>query len=360
MLLQPATVRYQQTKNRPSQYQCRSNVPSPDAVCWDVSGKKIEQAVEKLFLDTVTDSKIDLALSVANETQKQISAIDRQWKLKKERLDYEARVAERRYKAIDPDNRIVARTLEREWEQSLREIEEAEQEYQELKKTEVLELTAKDRKNLLQLSGDLHSIWHSETTSHSERKNLLRILIREITLSPIEVPERSTDVAIWWHTGAVTKITVPRKDKYTAIATAVDVVETVKKMFERGDDDLKIAEELNRLKMPRRVKKPWDRDAVRRVRYSYGFNYPDSRRTRRNPARRDDGLYSVRGVAEKLGVKPALVNNWAVTGLLPVAEGGGSGTTRSRWFRLDDELVEKLQAAKKERYRISGAQLNES
>jgi hypothetical protein len=131
-------------------------------------------------------------------------------------------------------------------------------------------------------------------------------------------------------------------------------------MFEKGDDDFKIAEELNRQKMARRAKKPWDRDAVRRVRYSYGFNYPDSRKTRRNPARREDGLYSVRGVAEKLSVRPALVHNWAATGILPVAEGGGSGSTKSRWFLLDDGLMAKLKAAKEERYRISGVQLGDN
>jgi len=69
---------------------------------------------------------------------------------------------------------------------------------------------------------------------------------------------------------------------------------------------------------------------------------------------RADGLYSLRGIAEKLGVKPALVSNWASTGMLPVAEGGE--TTKARWFKLDDALIQKLIAAKEKRYRSSDAQ----
>lgn len=117
---------------------------------------------------------------------------------------------------------------------------------------------------------------------------------------------------------------------------------------------MEIAEHLNREKIIRQANRAWDSEAVRRVRYNYGFHLPDANNTRRRKAVRADGLYSVRGIAEKLGVKPALVNNWANTGLLPIAEGGK--TTKTRWFQLNDDLIARLLVAKAKRYGAASVQ----
>lgn len=342
------TVRYQHSSTRRPQYYCRLNAPAEKSLCWDVSGEEIDRAVEKVFLDAITDSKIDFAFSVAKEVEQQATEVNQQWKLQKERLEYAVRLAERRYKAIDPDNRIVARTLEREWEEALADLEQTEEEYQKTQKSKKLILTKKDQQKLLTLSKDLRAVWKSDKTNYAERKNLLRIVIRDITLTPVDLPTRATRVQIWWQSGSVCDFSVPRKDRYTALATPPSVVETIRNLFEKGDDDRKIATYLTNSKIPRRNKNQWDPEAVRRVRYSYGIHYPDSKRSRRNLAVREDGLYSVRGVAEKLQVKPALVLNWANTGLLPVVAGGKS--TKALWFRLDEEIIKKLLDAKLKRY----------
>lgn len=348
------SVRYQNTKNRRSQYMCLPNVAVPDPICWDVAGTAIEEAVEKIFLDAVNNSEIKSALAIAGETQQQASSIDHQWRLRRERLEYQARLAEKRYKSIDPENRSVARTLESEWEAALSEIEKAKQEYEDLKKSEILEVSLADKERIISLSKDLRVVWHANTTTFAERKNLLRILIREVTLTPQDIPERSTRVQIWWHSGAVSDFKVPRKNRYTALSTPDRVVSLIITLFNEKKSDSDIAKNLNDNNVSRRVGKAWDSEAVRRVRYGYGIHYPDSKNTRRQPAMRADGLYSLRGIAEKLGVKPALVSNWASTGILPVAEGGE--TTKARWFKLDDALIQKLITAKEKRYRSSDAQ----
>lgn len=345
------SVEYQSSRTRRSIYVCKTNQTPAGLKCWDLSGTIVEQAVEEAFLEVVTDQEINLAFKVITEVQRQISDIDKQWKLNRERLEYTARLAERRYKAIDPDNRIVARTLEKEWEQAMLAIEKADHDYRELKKSEALELNEGDRIKLLRLANDLRQVWNSPEVTFAEKKTLLRILIREIALTPLDAPRRSTKIDIWWQSGATSSLTVPRKDKYTAIATPVDVVKKIQSLFELGFDDSQIADQLTQCNIPRRANKPWDQNAVQKVRYSYGFHGLNLKSSRRAPAVREDGLYSVRGVAEKLGVKPSLVHNWASTGLLPVIEGGG--TTKPRWFRLDELTFEKLLAAKKARYEIS-------
>jgi len=92
-------------------YQCLKIVGA--ATCYVLPAKAVDDAVARLFLDTVKPPEIELGLAVVREAERQANDVDRQWTLRLERAQYEARLAERRYKAIDPDNRVVARTLER-------------------------------------------------------------------------------------------------------------------------------------------------------------------------------------------------------------------------------------------------------
>lgn len=339
-------TRYQGTNDR-TMYQCRPNHVTLGSSCWSVSGTKIDQAVEKLFLSAVVPSEIDLSLALVHETEKQIKEIDIQWKLRIERLEYEAKLAERRYKAIDPENRVVARTLEREWEEKLRELEKIAQERENTLKQEKVDLTEKDRSQLLRLAKDLPAVWHAETTTHAQRKNMVRMLIREITLSPVEVPQKMTRIQVWWQTQAVSEIIVPREDKYTAQATPQATVEMIRELFLKGWDDGQIAAELNQNQILRSVRQPWDFAAVRRVRYSYGY-FRSSTRSRRAPPTRKDGLHSIHGIAELMGVTQAQVRSWIQIGALTPVEGGGIGHVR--WFRLEKATLKRLNELKSKRF----------
>ena len=122
------STRYPGNKHR-GHYQCRPNHVNLGPTCFAVASESIDRAVEELFLSVVQPPEIELALAVACEAERQGKEVDQQWKLQLERLRYEAQLAERRYKAVDPDNRVVARTLEREWNEKLDEIEQAEREH---------------------------------------------------------------------------------------------------------------------------------------------------------------------------------------------------------------------------------------
>lgn len=349
------STRYQ-GRYRRVQYTCVLNhVIGEKTLCWGTAGENIDRLVEKLFLETVTSNEIDLALNVAHETERQITEIECQWKLKIERIQYEVRLAERRYKATDPDNRVVARTLEREWEEKLRELEEAHREHQEAQHRERLELTSEDRQQIRRLATDLRAVWNSETTTHAERKNFLRMLIREITLSPVEIPKMRTRIQVWWHTGATSELFIDRRDKFTALATPEETVVIVREMFEKNQTDEEIAAELNRRALPRahhlprKNRGPWDVPAIRRIRYTYGL-YQVSPRARKAAHRRDDGMYSIHGVAQALGVTPGTVKCWVHAGKLQASYGGGSAG-RPLWFRLDEGVLTKLNIEKAKRNR---------
>jgi hypothetical protein len=298
--------------------------------------------VSRLFLDAIQPPEIELSLAVLREAEHQAGEVDRQWTLRLERARYEAQLAERRYKAIDPDHRVVARTLEREWNEKLVEREQVEREYHEVKRRETLDLSEEDRTRILSVAKDLPAVWHAETTTHAERKHLLRMVVREVTVSPIEVPARLTRVQVLWQTGAVSTFTVPRKDKYMAQATPAETLALIRDRYiTQKKSDEEIAAELNRRGLLTGLNHSWTVPAVRRARYGESI-YRPSPKARRPPDQRSDGLYSVHAVAARAGVKPAVIRYWARTGALePVAH---QGPGRPHWFTLDSTTIDRLQS----------------
>lgn len=331
-----------------AQYRCLSGVErgEPKRSCWIVSGAVVDRAVEKLFLRAVQPDEVELGLAVVREVEKQAKQVDRQWELRLDRARYEAQLAERRYKAVDPDNRVVARTLEREWNDKLREIGEIESEHQEARRREKLELSDADRKRLIELSRDLEKVWRAKSTTDADRKNLLRMLIRDVSLKPIDLPEPGTKIEVLWQTGAVTEIVVDRPTMKTARRTPKSALAVIKELWKTLQDN-EIAAELNRRSILTGARKPWTKTAVTRVRRVYGIGRrraqrPGWRPRAEAPERRKDGLYSTRGVAKRLGVERQTVGYWSKHGLLKVKEGGGSGG-RDAWFELNPETITELQ-----------------
>lgn len=324
-------------------YQCQKKITDV-ATCYCLPAKAVDDAVVRLFLDTVKPPEIELGLAVVREVERQADDVDRQWTLRLERAEYEARLAERRYKAIDPDNRVVARTLEREWNNKLEAVEQLERDREAVRRRENLEITDADRARILELARDLSVVWNAPTTTHAERKNLLRMLVREVSLSPVDIPIHSTRVRVLWQTGAVSDFTVPRTNKFTVNATQEPALCVLREWVDRQDDV--VAAELNRRGILTGAGCSWNTAAVRRVRYAHGLlaTSTGGRSTRRAPARRQDGAYSVVGVAALVGVKPAAVSLWVRQGVLEPIVRGGPG--RPSWMLLDDATIARLRALK--------------
>lgn len=328
--------------SRRAVYQCRTN--GGEIACWSVPARAIDEAVAELFLQAINPPEIELGLAVLHETERQAGEVDRQWKLRLDRARYEAQLAERRYKAVDPDNRVVARTLESEWNDKLAEVARLEREHAEIRAREKLDLSDVDRTRILALARDLPSVWNAETTTHAERKNLLRMIIREVSLTPVDVPQRQTHVRVLWQTGAVSDFKVSRPDKYLALADPPKALQLICELFSRGKTDAEIAAELNCRGLRTGARCVWDPVAVRRVRYDHDL-YRSSPKVHRPPPRRDDGLWSVHALAAHAGVKPSLVRQWIRKGVLRPVESGGPG--RPYWFQGDSQTLAQLSEAKR-------------
>ena len=143
---------------------------------------EIDTTVADAFLTALQPAGMEAALIAAERLETDHDAALDQWRLEVERRRYEASKAERRYHAVDPDNRLVARGLEAQWEQRLRELGDAERQERDgaASATTTTASESPERQSLLALGGDLQCVWAAPTTADRDRKELLRTLLEDV------------------------------------------------------------------------------------------------------------------------------------------------------------------------------------
>lgn len=325
-------------------YACGGDRAHGQATCWSVPGAPLDAAITAVFLATVVPPEVELALAVEQDAQGQATALAQQWRLRIEQASYEARRAERRYKAVDPDNRVVARTLEREWESRLQDLAQIERQYDTARQQKHVDLTPTDRIRLRALARDLPAVWRAPTTNPADRQAMLRLVIEAIALTPVEVPERTTRVQIQWQSGTLTTLLVPRPDRRTRRRTPDAALERIRARAATGHADDVIAVQLNAEGYKTGAGKPWTTWAVRwvRQRRTIRRTAPDAPRRHPLPERDVTGRYSVAGAAKHLGVSPEVVRRWIRLGHIPAHSAPYGPYPRVWWLEIDPATAARL------------------
>jgi DNA invertase Pin-like site-specific DNA recombinase len=327
-------------------YTCAGDRDLHNGACWAVPGAAIDAAIEDLFLATMVPDELELCLAVEREVVQQASELDRAWHARIEQATYQARRAERRYKAVDPDNRVVARSLEREWEIALRAVEELETERERAKREKRIELSDEDRRQVRALAKDLPKVWRAKTTSPADRKAMLRIAIEAIGIRPVDVPRRVSALRVQWRSGQITELEVPRPDRARRSRTQPEIADRLRALAKAGLRDEQIADALNAEGAVTGKGKAWTPWAVKwaRRREHIERSYADLPRRTPLPDRHPDGRYSVRGAAERLGVSVNQVRGWIKRGLVEATCEEFAPYSSAYWIRLDDATIRRLTA----------------
>ena len=165
-------------------YECtarhQDTIHLKDCIC--IQANLLDEALSRRVLEVLQPEQFQIALRAVNELQERSEAIDRQWRMRIERLDYQAQLAQRRYEEVDPSHRLVAATLEQRWNQALEEAQRLKDDYQKYRQQQGLVLTGKQQVELLALAEDLPRLWQAQTTSAKDRKRMLRLLIKDLTV----------------------------------------------------------------------------------------------------------------------------------------------------------------------------------
>jgi hypothetical protein len=167
----------------------------------------LDTAIAEEVLKALQPAELELALAALQELESRDQTIFRQWQMRLERAEYEAALAERRYQAVDPSQRLVAGTLERRWNDALLQLEDLKKQAAEFLHQEARVATPEQKAKVLALAKDLRLVWHAPTTQAKDRKRMLRLLIKDIT---VEKPsnQKQLVVHIRWQGGACTDLSV--------------------------------------------------------------------------------------------------------------------------------------------------------
>jgi len=194
-------------------------------------------------LETVSPIALQVALSVQDELLNRATEADDLRKKHVERARYEAELARRRYMQVDPENRLVACSLEAEWNEQLRHLTEAQKEYEAQKQMDELVLSEERRKEILALSSDFPRLWNDSKTPAKERKRLVRLIIEDVTLRK---DEHQVSVEIRFKGGAARSLKLPRALGAGIMRkTPLEVVNEIDRLLERHGH-AEIAELLNK------------------------------------------------------------------------------------------------------------------
>lgn len=340
------SVRHGSARGLRSSYVCSGERDKGQVQCWSVPVEAIDHAVEELFLSTVVPDEVSLSLAVEQQVGKQAQQLGQQWHLRIEQAQYEARRAERRYKAVDPDNRVVARTLERDWEERLRELEQLQRDFERAKLQARVQLSEQDRARIRHLTRDLKKVWRASSTKHADRKAMLALVIEAVAVQPVDVPSRSTLVKVQWKSGAIDELSVPRPDRKLRHKPDAPTMDRFRALVGEGLHDEQVAEQLDREGRKTGRGLPWTPWAVRWTRLHDGVKRvaADRPRIAKSADRLPDGSYSVAAAAQRYGVSKNVVRRWIAAGLVAAEQVTLPKQARSLYLLIDPATDKKLQA----------------
>lgn len=200
-------------RNSTPGYHCagKNIVEGRGLYCLNVGGVAIDEAVAQAFLEAVTPAAVDAMKTAVEQAHGNHDTALLQWRLEIERLRYEAGKAERRYRAVEPENRLVARGLEADWEGKLRELANAEADLRRRESQRLATISPDQLHRLGILSTDLKRVWYAATTTDRDRKELLRTILEEAVLN-LKRTEGHAQLILRWRGGAITTldVAVPR------------------------------------------------------------------------------------------------------------------------------------------------------
>jgi uncharacterized protein YndB with AHSA1/START domain len=271
---------------------------------------------------------VKAALQAAEALEQDHDAALKQWRLQVERARYQADRAERRYRQVEPEHRLVARGLERDWENALAELAKAEAELALREQQRPRTLSKDEREQLLALGADLGRVWSAPTTTDRDRKQLLRTLIEEVTIDADKQKRRAT-VTIRWRGGAITELAVMLPKPPPAIRTDEDTIALLERLAAHYDDG-KIAGILNRQGRRSATGERFTAIIVGGLRRYRGIP------AYKPPAEPPDGeLLPVGKAADELGVAASTLFRWLQAGFIR----GEQDTPGAPWrIRVNDQL----------------------
>jgi DNA invertase Pin-like site-specific DNA recombinase len=309
-------VRYSGPKGRHG-YSCtRGSADYAEPLCQCLSGPLVDDFVRGQILAAVEPAALEASLAAVAEVERERAELSRHWQLRRERARFEAERASRQYQACEPENRLVARELERRWEDALKAQRQVEDEHERWRRAAPGRLSTEDEAAIRSLAADLPAVWEAATTTPAERQRIARLLIEHVSVTTDKASER-VDVELRWVGGSAQSHTLGRPvTRYDLQSDYPRLVERLRALCDERLSSAAIAERLNAegFRPPKRTNR-FSGEMVLRLTSRLGLG----RRERHgSPAGLGRDEYRPMGLARRLGMSRDTVRRWLRAGWLTV------------------------------------------
>jgi hypothetical protein len=301
------TVRYKaRCQGLEPQYVCQSEgINDAQPICQSIPGASIDSAIGRLLLETLTPLALEVTLAVEQELQQRLAEADALRQQQVERARYEVELARRRYLRVDPDHRLVADALEADWNEKLRALQAAQEDYERKQRADRHPLDEHQRGAIQALAHDFPRLWQAPRTPMRERKRLVRLLIEDVTL----LKSSQVHVQVQFRGGRTEVLMLPlAKSGWQLQLTDGAIIAEIDCLLDTCTD-AQIAQALNAQGKRSGKGHAFQRPIIARLRRDHGL----ASRFQRLRAR---GLLTQTEIAHRLGVDRSTVHDWRHQGRL--------------------------------------------
>ena len=302
------SVRYHQRQGRQiPDYTCLKDcVENSGPACQRIPGGGIDEAVGQLLVQSVTPLALEVALNVQNEIQARLVEADRLRQQQVERAQYEADRARVRYMRVDPNNRLVADTLEAQWNEKLRALGQVKEECEKQRRLDSTQLSEEQRTQILALTSEFPRLWQDPKTQDRDRKRMARLLLGDVTLRR---EEQQIQVQVRFKGGLTRELQLPvPKSAWALRKTKPEIVAEIDRLLAEHSEE-EIVQILNDKGWHSSSGDPFTLRIVHWLRWTYKL-------TTRHQRLRDGGLLTAREVAQIIDGQVNIVKDWRRRGLL--------------------------------------------
>lgn len=305
--------------------------------CMSVQCGYLDRALEQRVWEIVNEEHLNLALDAYDILRQREQQISTQWKLRLQRAEYEAQLAQKRYEQVDPENRLVASTLEQRWNDALIELEDVQNQIAQLQQKENV-ITSRQREDVLKLAQDLPRLWKSNATSTKDKKRILQLLIQDIT---VEKCARGRAILhVRWQGGRCEDLNVelprPAAQRWRHSDALVQRVRELAKDY--SDDE--IASQLNAEGLKSNKGNAFTRSSISWIRHKHTIPPVNKKKPEEQ---------TVQEVSQQFGVSPGVVYYWIAHKII-TARRLNHGSPY--WITIDTQKKRELEKWVRESNRI--------
>jgi hypothetical protein len=302
------TVRYSYKNAKLAQpyYVCqRDGIKNSTKICQSIPGKHIDEIIGAELINMVNLKNLNISLAISEELNTRKEEVNKLKEQEVQHMRYETELAKRRYLRVDPDNRLVADSLESDWNEKLRLYQACLEEYESQKKHDQNQLTDKIKNEIKMLSRNFQKIWSNPKVLERDKKRLLRLLIEDVTL----VKKENITVHMRFKGGTSKTIELPKpKNSWELRQTESKIIHIIDQLLDQYTD-AQIAQKLNEQGLHSGMVQDFHSKMVGRLRRDHHLKS-------RYHRLREKGLLNEKEIATLLNVMPSCIKRWRRLGII--------------------------------------------